>query len=320
MNDLRVLVVGAGAVGGYFGGRLAEAGRDVTFLVRGARAEKLRERGLEILSPHGDATIEPKTVTAEELSEPYDLILLAVKTYALEQAIRDLRPAMGEHSVVLPVLNGMRHIDALCASYGSSRVLGGVCIVATTLDDQGRVVQLRDDQQLVYGELDGTPSARIDRIDATMQGAGFTARASFRIVSEMWEKWAFIAATGAATCLLRGSTSEILAAPRGLDFMRAVIGECAAVPAAYASPLHVDTFERIRTTLTDPNGGLTSSMYRDLQKGAAIEADAILGDFCARGEAAGLALPLLGAAFAQLSIYEAPRREERVSAARTLSE
>lgn len=306
-NALRVLVVGAGAVGGYFGGRLAQAGRDVTFLVREQRAQQFRERGLEILSPHGDATIAPKIITAQERSESYDLVVLAVKAYALEEAIRDFSPMMGEHSVILPLLNGMRHVDVLSASFGPARVLGGVCTVATTLDDRGRIVQLRENQELAYGELDGSHSRRLEEIDATMQGAGFTARASFRIVSEMWEKWAFIAAIGAATCLLRGSTSDILSAPRGRDLTLALIGECAAVAAACGNPLRVDVFERIRTVLTDSRDGLTSSMYRDLQKGAPLEADAILGDFCSRGEAAGLSLPMLNAAFAQLSIYEAKR-------------
>ncbi|MBV8636664.1 MAG: ketopantoate reductase family protein [Candidatus Eremiobacteraeota bacterium] len=310
---MRVLVVGAGAVGGYFGGRLAQARQDVTFLVREARAQQLRERGLEIRSPHGNATIAPNIVTARELSAPYDLILLAVKTYALEQAIRDFTPAMGERSAVLPVLNGMRHIDVLSASFGASRVIGGVCVVATTLDDQGRILQLRDDQQLTYGELDGSHSARIDAIDATMQGAGFTARVSSSIISEMWEKWSFIAAVGASTCLLRGSTSDILAAPRGVEFMRALVSECAAVLDACGNPLSIDGFEKLRARMTNPQDGLTSSMYRDLQKGAPLEADAILGDFCARGEAAGLSSPLLSAAFAQLAMYETRRPKMKES-------
>ncbi len=310
MSELRLLVAGAGAVGGYFGARLAQAGRDVTFLVREQRARALRERGLEIVSPHGDVTITPKTVTVEQIDAAYDVILLAVKTYALDKAVRDIGAAMGDRSVVLPVLNGMHHIDVLASAFGASRVLGGLSIVATTLDEQGRIVQLQDFQELVYGELDGSMSARLSAIDRMMQGAGFTARASTNIVHEMWEKWFFIAALGAATSLLRGSTGQILAAPRGPELILAVLDECASVASAYGNAPRTEAYERTKGTMTQAGSNLTSSMYRDLQKGAPLEADAILGDMCARGEAAGLKLPLLNAAFAQLSIYERNREQQ----------
>ncbi len=305
MNDLRLLVAGAGAVGGFFGGRLAQAGRNVTFLVRGARARQLRDRGLEIVSPLGDATIPVQTVTVDDLTGPYDLILLGVKTYALPQAIDHVKSAVGENTVILPVLNGMRHMDVLVSSFGPARVFGGVCIVSTTLDERGRIVQLNDLQQLVYGELDGSDSERLRAIDRTLRDAGFAARISPDIIQEMWEKWVFIAALGASTCLMHASTGEILALPRGRGLILMILDECAAVATSAGHALRPEALERIRGNLTNGAASLTSSMYRDLQNGAPVEADAILGDMCARGEAEGLNLPLLNAAFAQLSIYEA---------------
>ena len=304
---MRLLVVGAGAVGGYFGGRLAQAGRDVTFLVRSQRAAQLRERGLEIVSPHGNATLVPKVVTRDELSAPYDLVLLTVKNYGLQGALDDIAPAVGADSLILPTLNGLHHLDDLKERFGDSHVLGGVCIVAATLDAQGRIVQLTGMEKLVYGELDGSRSARIEEVDRTLQGAGFDARVSSNILLEMWEKWVFIAALGGITCLLRGTIGEIVAAPRGRELTLTMHDECVAVATACGYAPRPEAIESTRATLTEAGSPLASSMYRDLQKGASLEADAILGDMCLRGQAAGLKLPLLSAAYAQLSIYESKR-------------
>src|SRR5438105_11046809 len=145
---LRIRFVGAGAVGGYFGGRLAQAGGDVTFLVRPSRAKQLSRDGLRIISPHGDAVLTPKLVSADKIDAPYDLVFLSVKAYALEAAMNDLAAAVGPDTMILPVLNGMRHIDLLTKRFGEHAVIGGVCLVATEIDAEGRIVQLADMQQL----------------------------------------------------------------------------------------------------------------------------------------------------------------------------
>jgi 2-dehydropantoate 2-reductase len=305
----RILVVGAGAVGGYFGGRLAQAGRDVTFLVRGRRAEQLRESGLEIVGPSGDATVKPDLVTAGELVSGYDIVLLAVKHYALDAAIRDVTPAVGEDTVIVPLLNGMRHLERLTAAFGARHVFGGVCLVATTLDDDGRVIQLRDMQEISYGELDGSATPRLEAVDVGLRGAGFVARASAHIVLEMWEKWVFIAALNGMTVLMRGSVGEIEAAPRGRELALALLDECASVATAQGfAPRAEGSLARSRAVLTESGSRLTSSLYRDLLQGAPLEADAIVGDMCDRGLAARLRLPLLSAVYAQLHIQEARRR------------
>src|SRR5947209_18533473 len=175
---MRILIVGAGAVGGYFGGRLAQAGRDVTFLVRPARAKQLSRDGLRIISPHGNAVLSPKVVSAEEIDTPYDLVFLSVKAYALEAAMSDFAAAIGPETMILPVLNGMRHIDLLTKRFGEHAVIGGVCQVAADIDDAGRIVQLADFQQLVYGERNGETTPRLQSLDATLHGAGFDARLS----------------------------------------------------------------------------------------------------------------------------------------------
>ena len=301
---MRILVIGAGSTGGYFGARLAQAGRDVTFLVRPARAARLKEEGLQIVSPHGNVTLKPQLVTADRLAGPYDLVLLTVKAYALDQALDDLAPAVGTETMILPVLNGMKHVDAIIARFGAKALVGGACRIATTLDDQGRIVQLAPFQDFVYGEMDGSRTARIARLDQTMQGAGFTARLSTSIAREMWEKWIMLAALGAMNCLMRGTVGEIAAAQGGVDFALALLDEIVAIVTAAGVPPSAGFLAEGRATLTAKGSSFASSMYRDLQQGKPIEADQIIGDLLQRGQRAGIAAPLLAAAFTQLSIYQ----------------
>ena len=302
---MRILVVGAGSTGGYFGGRLAQAGRDVTFLVRPARAERLRETGLRIVSPHGDFTLTPQLVTADGVGSPFDVVLLTVKAFSLDAAIEDLTPAVGPETMILPVLNGMKHVDTLIARFGEAAVIGGLCKVATTLDDQGRIIQLGPMQEVAYGERDGSVSPRIQRLDAAMQGAGFTARLSTAIGREMWEKWVLLASLGGTTCLMRGAVGEIEGAPGGVDFALAFLDEVVAVITAVGEAPGEACVAGARAMLTAKGSPATSSMYRDLQSGARIEADQIIGDLLARGRQAGVVTPLLAAAYANLALYQA---------------
>ena len=140
---MRLLVVGAGSTGGYFGGRLAQAGRDVTFLVRQARADQLKATGLQIVSPHGDVTLSPKLVTADTIGAPFDAILLTVKAYSLDAALKDIVPAVGPKTMIIPVLNGMRHVGSIIAAFGQDALVGGLCRIAAALDDQGRIFTSR---------------------------------------------------------------------------------------------------------------------------------------------------------------------------------
>jgi 2-dehydropantoate 2-reductase len=301
---MRILIVGAGAVGGYFGGRLAQAGRDVTFLVRPSRAKQLAQHGLRIISPHGDAVLTPKLVSAEEIDTPYDLVFLSVKAYALEAAMNDFAAAVGPETMILPVLNGMRHVDLLTKRFGEYAVIGGVCQVASEIDDAGRIVQLADFQQLVYGERNGETTPRLQTLDATLKGAGFDARLSTNIMQEMWEKWVQLASLGATTCLMRGTIGEIVAVPGGANLSLKVLDESAAVATACGYKPSEALLSRHADAMTAPGSPLTSSMYRDLRKGASVEADHILGDFIERGGEHGVATPLLKAAFINLRVYQ----------------
>jgi 2-dehydropantoate 2-reductase len=305
-GNTRILVVGAGATGGYFGGRLAEAGRDVTFLLRAARAAQLARDGLQIVSEHGDLTIRPKVVTAAEISGTYDLIVLSVKAYGLEQAMVDLAPAVGAGTLILPLLNGLRHIDLLVEKFGQQAVLGGICVVSSTLDERGRVVQLAGMQELTYGDRN-SPDSRPENlrsVDRALQGAGFTARITDRVMAAMWQKWIMLSSLGAMNCLMRGTVGEIIAAPAGLAFAQNLLGETAAVAAAAGHPLSEPAQRRISALMTEPGSSFTSSMFRDLQAGRRVEVDAIIGDLVSRAEQSGVATPLLRLALTNLAIYQ----------------
>ena len=301
---MRLLVVGAGSTGGYFGGRLAQAGRDVTFLVRPRRAAQLRESGLQIVSPHGNVTVRPKLVTAGEIEAPYDAVLLGVKAYSLDAAINDFAAAVGPETTIIPTLNGMRHVDILEERFGKEPVAGGVCKVAATIDPDGRIVQLAQFQELAYGERDGSVSSRMKQLDDFMQGAGFDARLSRSIEYEMWEKWTMLATLGGITCLMRGNIGEVMAAPGGASFILGFLDEVVNVVSAVGAAPKPAFLEGARKTLTTPGSTQSPSMFRDLQQGSPIEADQIIGDLLARGTNAGIPTPLLAAAYAHLSVYQ----------------
>jgi len=301
---MRLLVVGAGSTGGYFGGRLVEAGRDVTFLVRPNRAKQIQAEGLQIVSPHGDVTLKPQLLTADAIKRPFDAVLLTVKAFSLAPALDDLAPAVGPKTMIVPVLNGMKHVDAIKARFGAEALVGGVCKVATTLDEQGRIVQLAKFQELAYGEMSGAPSERTKALDEFMRGAGFEARLTPRIELEMWEKWVLLAALGGITCLMRGNIGEIEAAPGGVDFALRLLDEVVAVVRASGQEPRAEFLASTRMTVTAKGSPMAPSMYRDLQKGAPVEADQIVGDLVARGKKLGVSTPLLAAAYASLSIYQ----------------
>jgi 2-dehydropantoate 2-reductase len=302
---MKILVVGAGAVGGYFGGRLAEAGRDVTFLVRARQRDSILKEGLRIVSPtHGNVTLHPKVIQAGEIAGPYDVILLSVKAYGLDTAMRDFAPAVGPATMIMPALNGMRHMDSLIAKFGEPPVIGGVCLVSTELDESGRIIQLADFQKLIYGERQGLVTQRIQALDVTLQNAGFATEASTNIMQEMWEKWIRLSSLGAITCLLRGNIGEIEAVPGGADIASKILDECASVATACGYPPGGSMLANAREMMTAKGSKFASSMYRDLNKGNHVEVDQILGDLLERASQRSIAAPLVQAAFVNLKIYE----------------
>jgi 2-dehydropantoate 2-reductase len=305
---MRILVVGAGAIGGYFGGRMLQAGRDVTFLVRPRRAAELAEAGLVIKSPNGDVTLKnPPTVLAEKLTEKFDAVLLSCKAFDLADAIKSFAPAVGPQTSIIPMLNGMLHLDVLDEKFGRERVLGGLCAIAVTLNDRREVVQLAPIQSLNFGERDGRLSKRVQAIAEAMASGNFGSVASEHIVQEMWEKWVFLASLAASTSLMRATVGNILASPGGKDFILGIVDECSAVAAAEGHAPRAPFVERTRGMLTAEGSQLTASMFRDIKIGAPVEADHVIGDLVARGDAANVPVQRLRTAYTHLKAYEKQR-------------
>ncbi len=305
---MRILVVGAGAIGGYFGGRLLEAGRDVTFLVRPRRGAELASAGLVIKSPNGDVTLKnPPAVQADKLTEKFDVVLLSCKAFDLEDAIKSFAPAVGQETAIVPMLNGMRHLDILDAKFGPERVLGGLCAIVVTLNDKREVIQLQPTQSLAFGERDGKLSERVRTIAEVFASGKLGSVASEHIIQDMWEKWVFLASVAGSTCLMRGPIGSILAAPGGKDFLLGILDECGAVASAEGHPPRAPSLERTRGMLTAVGSQTTASMFRDIRAGAAVEADHVIGDLLARGDAAKVPVPKLRTAYTHLKVYEKQR-------------
>jgi 2-dehydropantoate 2-reductase len=308
---MRVLVVGAGAIGGYFGGRLLQAGRDVTFLVRPRHADELADSGLIIKSPLGNVSIRrPATILSENIGHPFDLVLLSCKAYDLAGALDSFAAAIGPETIVLPLLNGMRHLDVLDERFGRSSILGGQCVIAATLDSQRTVVHLNNIHKLTFGERDGEISDRIHHVAGILENAGFDASLSDHIVREMWEKWVFLATLASVTCLMRAPIGDIVASPGGSELIRSVLEECRAIAEDAGYAPQAAFLEQAIATLTAAGSPMTASMLRDMETNAPVEADHIVGDLLRRRRAVHPnrnQLSLLATAYTHLKAYEARR-------------
>jgi 2-dehydropantoate 2-reductase len=304
---MRVLVVGAGAIGGYFGGRMLQAGRDVTFLVRPKRASELASAGLVIKSPNGDVTLKnPPTVQADAIKESFDVVLLSCKAFDLEDAIKSFAPAVGPKTAIIPMLNGMQHLKILDGRFGAERVLGGLCGIAVTLNENREVVQLQPMQWLTFGERDGKMSDRVRAIAEAFSAVN-GAVPSQNVIQDMWEKWVFLASIAASTSLMRAPVGVIVASPGGRDFLLGILDECTAVAKAAGHEPTAAAFQRTKTMLTAEGSPMTASMYRDIKIGARVEADHVIGDMIARAEAAKIPAPKLRVAYTHLKAYEKQR-------------
>ena len=304
---MKILVVGAGAIGGYFGARLLAAGRQVSFLVRARRAEELRRYGLVVLSPDGNLHLTaPPTVSAAQLDGPYDLILLSCKAYDLQGCIADFTAGMHPDTLVLPLLNGMRHMDVLDDTFGSERILGGLARISTTLDAQGRIHQMGDFCTLVFGGRGAGSGDRVAQVGTALHAPGFTSISSPSIMRDMWEKWVFIAAAAALTSFMRATVGDIVAAGAG-DIAVGLLDECAAIALENGFEPGRAAVDFGRSLLTTAGSPFTASMFRDIENKSRIEAQHIVGDLLGRSKAAN---PLLRVAHAHLRAYEARRERE----------
>jgi 2-dehydropantoate 2-reductase len=318
--SLRILILGAGGTGGYFGGRLAQSGADVTFLVRPARARELDRDGLRIRSPLGDARIDVAHVTAEALparvaAQPFDLVILSCKAYDLDTAVDAIAPAMTGATTLMPILNGLRHYPLLDARFGRDQVFGGLCFISATKGPGGEILHLGKPASMTFGERDAAPgdgaassgeatSARGRALSALCEQAGIDHKLSTQIALDQWIKYSFLTALAAGTCLMRSHVGGIVASEGGAAFMAGLHEECLAVAAAAGHAVPDKARDIARATLVQPGSDTKASMLRDLEAGQRVEAAQIVGDMLQRARQAGVDAPLLQTAWVHLQAYE----------------
>lgn len=310
---MRILILGAGAVGGYYGARLMEAGADVTFLVRERRAGQLARDGLVVTGAGYDVKLAAHTVLPSALKPEFDLALLSCKAYDLDQAIDSIRPGLGEATLVLPLLNGIAHLETLDRVLGRARVVGGSCHLAASLDDQGTIRQWSPLHRIVYGVREGNAPHAQDRLRALHQvflKTPVPAVLSTNIIQDLWDKYVLLCTAAGMTCLMRGAVGDIMAAERGEALTLEFLGCCTKVAADAGYPLAAGEFEGVRTWLTKRGSAFTASMLRDVEHGGRIESEHVVGDMLKRAQAAGIPAALLAAAHCHLQTYEARRQRE----------
>jgi 2-dehydropantoate 2-reductase len=309
---MKILVLGAGGIGGYFGGRLAEAGADVTFLVRPKRREQIARYGLKVESPLGNFTVQAKTVTAEEVTPGFDLVLFTCKAYDLDSAMDAIAPAMGPQTALVPMLNGMAHFEKLDARFGAARVMGGTCQINVTLKPDGTVFHADPLQRLLFGERGKSKSPRAEAFSSDLAKSKIEWKLSDNILQDMWEKVVFLSALAANTCLYRGNVKEIMASPGGRESMERTLDANIALATKEGYAPRGPQIDGARKRLTDPEGLWSASMLRDMEAGGSVEADHIVGWMLARLRAHGLDDAVMAAAYTHLKTYEARRAAGRV--------
>ncbi len=309
---MKLLVLGAGGIGGYFGGRLAQAGADVTFLVRPKRREQMGADGLRIESPLGNAQLQVKTVLAEALKPGYDAVLFTCKAYDLDSAMDAIAPAMEGPCAVIPMLNGIAHFERLDERFGREKVMGGSCQINATLRKDGVVVHGDPLQRILFGERDKSKSARGQAFADLLAASSLEWKYSDDIEQDLWEKVVFLSALAAATCLFRANVREIIAAPGGKEAMERLLLANAAIATAEGHAPRPQVIEPMRKRLTDPEGLWSASMLRDLEGGGQVEADHVVGWMLERARRHGIDDTVLSLAYTHLKAYEARRDAGRL--------
>jgi 2-dehydropantoate 2-reductase len=310
---MKILVLGAGGIGGYFGGRLAEAGADTTFLVRPKRREQIERDGLVIESPNGNARIDAKTVTAEGLKPGYDAVIFTCKAYDLDSAMDAVAPAMQGKTALLPQLNGIAHLERLDARFGKANIMGGVAQINVTLRPEGTVSHMDKLARIVFGERDKAVTPRVQALADAFAKTTVDWKLSPDIEQEMWEKVVFLAALAATTVLFRANVREIIASPGGKDAMERVLAANVQIATREGHPPRPASIDFARNRLLDPAGLWSASMLRDLEAGGKVEADHIVGWMLERAHKHGLDDTVLSMAYTHLKAYEARRAAGRLT-------
>ncbi|RNF39132.1 ketopantoate reductase family protein [Planococcus salinus] len=308
---MKILIVGAGAIGGYFGARLLEKGEDVTFLVREKRKQQLEETGLKVKSVHGDIEAKPQLITARDVDNNFDLVVISTKSYQLAGAIEDIKPFVGRETMVLPLLNGVAHVDELVESFGEEAVIGGLCFIESTLDEEGTIIQTSPTHQLVYGERTGDKTERILRVKQAFYGTKADFELSGHINQDMWHKYLFITAMSGITTAMQSPIGPILELETGQRTIGTLLDELVGVMTAIGAPIKEGIAQDQFVKLNMMHPDMKSSMQRDAEKSMPLESDHLQGFLLKNAKEHKLAVPVLETIWTKLALYE--RTREAVS-------
>ncbi|WP_068778424.1 2-dehydropantoate 2-reductase [Paenibacillus sp. GM2] len=307
---MRILVLGAGGVGGYFGGRLVEQGADVTFFVREHRKQQLEQEGLVIRSVHGDMTLEPRVITSQDEARPFDLILFSTKAYHLNGAMQDVKPFVGENTVILPLLNGVAHIPELQREFGKDKVIGGLCFIETTLNEQGHIIQTSQGHYVRYGEFGNRATERIRAIEEALGGTKASFVRSAHIEQDIWHKYLYITTIAGVTTLMRAPLGPIRDSDNGYEYIRGVFQEGAAIMMAHGAPLDPEIVVKHMITMEKTGYMMKASMLRDMEKGLAIEGRHLHGYLLDLAKQHKMEAPLLEVIYRNLQVYEITQKQQ----------
>jgi 2-dehydropantoate 2-reductase len=300
---MKILIVGAGGIGGYFGAKLINAGADITFLLREKRHQLIQAQGLTIETPKGSFTVHPKSVKANQLEPIYDLIILAPKAFDLDDSLKSLAKA-SSYGVLLPFLNGLSHVETMDTLFGKARVMGGVAHIAAMITDTGAVKQLTDLNMLTVGPRTPEHEALAKEFIALCKQADFNSAYSENIEQVLWDKWVFLATLAGMTTLCRGSVGEIVSTPYGRELTLAMYEECCSIAKAAGHAIGEIPRSKAIEMLTKVGSPFTASMLRDLISGQKTEHDHILGQMIKKGEENHIGCQLLKMAYTQTAVSQ----------------
>lgn len=301
---MRILIIGAGAIGGYFGGRLLEKGEDVTFLVREGRKQQIEQHGLVIESVHGDMSFQPKLILSGEEPEGFDVILLSTKAYHLKTAIDDIQPFVGEETMILPLLNGISHLEPLIKAFGEHRVLGGLCFIETTLGENGKIIQKSPSHSLLFGERSGLESDRILRLQQSFSRTKANFVYSNEIMKEMWLKYLFISTFSGVTTLMRSPIGPIRENENGMRVIKGVLQEVSIIMEKIGAPSSEEIKLSRLKKIEGLNFEMKSSMQRDMEKGLLTEGDHFYQYWLDHAKTYKISTPYIEMIYANLQVYE----------------
>lgn len=301
---MKILIIGAGAVGGYFGGRLLEKGEDVTYLVREGRQKQLQDLGLDIESINGNVLLHPKTILAGEEAGPFDVILLTTKSYHLAGAMKDIRPYVTDETVILPLLNGISHFETLEKEFGLGKVIGGLCFVESTLDSKGRIIQTSPGHDFVFGERSGEKTERIMKIADAFSGTKANFRLSDNINQDLWHKYMFISTMSGITTLMRQPIGPIRETESGKQTIKRLQSEIYKVMKSVDAPIAEEIESMQMKQIAGLGYTMKSSMQRDMEKLAQVEVEHLHGYLLEIARRKDIDVPVLEAVYANLKIYQ----------------